>query len=295
MFSVPEHFAAFTVTRTGEAGRQWIERLPRLVEALCRQWNLVIDGSTPMHGGLSVVVPVHHGDVACVLKVGWVDESTAHEALALSAWKGNGAVRLFAAEPESGALLLERLDSGRSLNDVGVEEAVIVAGRLLRRLAIPAPERVPRLRDVAELFSQTLPERWERCGRPLPRRRLDQARGLAVELGPSAGGLLVNYDLIYADVLAGDREPWLVVDPKVVAGDPEYGVAQLLWRRLEEMQSQQGGLGLYFQMLIEAAELDSKRARLWTLVRCVDYWLWGRSIGLTKDPARCQAITDWLT
>jgi streptomycin 6-kinase len=96
---------------------------------------------------------------------------------------------------------------------------------------------VPRLRAVAEQFSQTLPERWERCGRPLSRRLLDQARGLAVELGPSAGGLLVNYDLIYADVLAGDREPWLVVDPKVVAGDPEYGVAQLLWRHLEEMQA----------------------------------------------------------
>jgi hypothetical protein len=48
-------------------------------------------------------------------------------------------------------------------------------------------------------------------------------------------------------------------------------------------------------MLIEAAELDLERARLWTLVRCVDYWLWGRSIGLTEDPARCQAITDWLT
>jgi streptomycin 6-kinase len=123
---------------------------------------------------------------------------------------------------------------------------------------------------------------------------LDRACQLASELGPSAGTLLVNYDLIYADVLAGEREPWLVVDPKVVSGDLEYGVAQLLWRRLEEMQARRG-LDYYFQSLTEAAGLDAALTRSWTFVRCVDYWLWGTSIGLTEDPARCKAITDWLT
>jgi streptomycin 6-kinase len=198
-----------------------------------------------------------------------------------------------AAQPALGAMLLERLDSRRSLNDVDLEEAVAVAGCLLRRLAVTAPEGPPRLKDVAERLSETLPERWERYGRPMPRRRLDAARDLAIQLGACAGGLLVNYDLHYADVLAGEREPWLAVDPKVVVGDPEYGVGQLLWRRLEAMQAQ-GGLDRHFQALTEAAGLDPDLARSWTLVRCVDYWLWGLSVGLTEDPARCEAITDWL-
>ncbi|HZO87683.1 MAG TPA: aminoglycoside phosphotransferase family protein [Chthonomonadaceae bacterium] len=292
MITIPEDFAIATINREGDAGRQWIDHLPNLVEGLCQQWGLVIDGR-PMHGYLGLVVPVRQGSERCALKVAWRDESTAHEAIALATWNGKGAVRLLAAEPTRGAMLLERLNSRRTLNDVGVEEAIAVAGHLLRRLAVPAPEGLARLKEVGGRLSETLPERWERYGRPMPRRQLEVACDLAVQLGASAGGLLVNYDLHYADVLAGEREPWLAVDPKVVVGDPEYGVAQLLWRRLEDMQAQ-GGLDRHFQALIEAAELDSDLARSWTLIRCVDYWLWGLSVGLTEDPARCKVILDWL-
>lgn len=293
MIQIPEDFAAYTVMRAGDAGRQWIERVPELVETCCQQWSLVIDGA-PMHGGLSIVVPVRQGAERCVLKVGWEDDSTVYEALALLAWNGEGTVRLFAAHPEWNVLLLERLDSRRSLNDVGLEEAIAVAGHLLRRLAILPPAGLPSLRSVAARLAETFPRRWERYGRPLPRQRLERARDLALQFGPSSGGLLVNYDLIYADVLAGEREPWLVVDPKVVVGDPEYGVAQLLWRRLEEIHIE-GGLERHFEALIEAASLDAELARSWTFVRCVDYWLWGVSIGLTEDPARCEAILNWLS
>jgi streptomycin 6-kinase len=127
----------------------------------------------------------------------------------------------------------------------------------------------------------------------MPRHLLDQACDLAAQLGRSTERLLVNYDLHYADVLASEREPWLAVDPKVVVGDPEFGVAQLLWRRLEDIEAQ-GGLERHFRLLTEAAALDHQRARAWTLVRCVDYWLWGLSVGLTEDPARCEIIVNWL-
>ena len=292
MIIVPEEFVIATVAREGDAGRQWADGLPDLVKTLCDQWDLMVDGA-PMHGYLGLVVPVRQGDEPAVLKVSWVDESTTGEAAALSAWAGQGAVRLLAVESPLGAMLLERLDDRRSLSDVGIEEAVGIAGRLLRRLAIPAPDGLRLLRTVAGDLSRNLPGRWERYGRPMPRRFLDLARDLASQFGAAGGTLLVNYDLHYADVLASKREPWLVVDPKVVVGDPEFGVAQLLWRRLEDLAAQ-GGLGRHFQVLTEAAELDPALARSWTLVRCVDYWLWGLSIGLTNDPARCATIINWL-
>ena len=292
MIIVPEDFAIATVAREGATGRMWVDALPDLVRALCARWDLVVDGPA-MHGYLSIVVPVSQGDEPCVLKVSWIDESNTDEAAALAAWGGQGAVRLLKVEPALGAMLLERLDFSRSLNDVGIEEAVGIAGRLLRRLAIPAPDGLRLLRTVAGDLARNLPERWERYGRPMPRRWLDQARDLAIQFGPSTGNLLVNYDLHYADVLASRREPWLVVDPKVVVGDPEFGIAQLLWRRLEEIEAQ-GGLDRHFRVLTEAAVLDHALARSWTLVRCVDYWLWGLSIGLTYDPARCETIINWL-
>lgn len=292
MFQVPGNFAANTAAWYSDVGREWIERLPLMVEVLCEQWGLVIDGS-PMHGGLSVAIPVQRGGELCILKVGLKDETTQEEALALAVWNGNGAVRLLAEEPSMGGMLLERLDSRRSLNDVGLEEALSIAGSLLCRLSIPAPLGVPLLRETGVRLAEELPERWERCNCPMSRSLMERAAALSVDLAPAAKTLLVNYDLIYEDVLAGEREPWLVVDPKVIAGDPEYGVAQLLWTRLEEMQ-ERGGLKHHFNVLVSVAELDPELTRLWTLVRCVDYWLWGVSVGLTEDPKRCRVICDFL-
>jgi streptomycin 6-kinase len=293
MITVPQAFATATVSREGDAGRRWIDELPQMIEDLCQQWNLVVDGPV-MHGYLGLVIPVRQGYEPCVLKVSWIDESTVGEAIALTAWNGQGAVRLLATQPALGALLLERLDHRRSLNDVGIAEAIEVAGHLLRRLAIPAPSGLRSLDAVAQDLYRTLPERWEQCGRPLPRHWLEQACDLAGQPGASSGKLLVNYDLHYADVLVGEREPWLAVDPKVVVGDLEFGIAQLLWCRLEDIEAQ-GGLDRHFHILTEAAMLDPGLTRCWTLVRCVDYWLWGVSVGLTYDPARCEAIIHWLT
>lgn len=293
MISIPEEFAVATVAREGEAGSAWVAALPDLVQAMCERWSLVVDGPV-MHGYLGLVFPVRRADEPCVLKVSWADESTTGEVAALTAWSGRGAVRLLAFEPALNAMLLERLNFRRSLNNVGIDEAVSIAGSLLRRLAIPAPDGIRLMQTVAENLSRSLPDRWERLGRPLPRRVLDQACDLATLLGVAGGGVLVNYDLLYGDVLASEREPWLVVDPKVVVGDPEFGMAQLLWRRLEDIQAQ-GGLDRHFRRLTEAAALDPVLARAWTLVRCVDYWLWGASISLTEDPARCAVIIDWLS
>lgn len=292
MIEIPAEFSAGTITREGEAGRRWIAALPDLIREICTRWELAIDGS-PMHGALGLVVPVRRGAEPAALKVSWRDEATVEEAAALAAWDGRGAVRLLAADAAVDALLLERLDPRRSLDGVSITEAMGIAGRLLRRLAIPAPAGFRSLRVEAGALVEHLPERWDQCGRPLPRRVLDQAREIAAQLGPAACDLLVNYDLHYTDVLASAREPWLAVDPKVVVGDPEYGPAQLLWNRLDDIEAG-GGLERQFRVLIEAAALDPALCRAWTLVRCVDYWLWGLSVGLTEDPVRCQRIVAWL-
>ena len=292
MLTAPEAFARDTITREGDAGRAWIAELPRRIEALCMQWRLVVDGPV-MHGYLGLVIPVRRGDEPCALKVAWIEDFSADEALALATWNGQGAARLIEVEPALGAMLLERLDHRRSLEDIDIVTAVVVAGRLLRRLAIPAPPGLRPMQDIAAEMRRTMPDRWERFGRSMPRRVLDRACDLAAQLGASASRLLVNYDLHYGNVLAGAREPWLVVDPKVVAGDPEFGVAQLLWRRLEDIQAQ-GGLDRHFLALSEAAELDVTLTRAWTFARCADYWLWGLSVGLTEDPARCAAVIRWL-
>lgn len=293
MIVVPERFAADTVVREGAAGQAWLDQLPDLIATLCRQWRLQVDDSV-MHGGLSLAVPVLREDDACVLKVSWMDKSTRAESLALVTWDGRGAVRLLEAAPQYGAMVLERLDFTRSLNDVSIREAIPIVGQLLRRLAVPAPAGVTTTREWKQEALEIMPQRWAQFGQAMPRQVLDRACELTAQMADSTDTLLVNYDLHYLDTLAGEREPWLVIDPKVVVGEPEFGVAQLFWCRLEDIEAQ-GGFEAHFRTLVEAAELDAELTRVWTYVRCVDYWLWGLRVGLTHDPARCERIVRYLS
>lgn len=292
MIDVPADFATAAVNRAGRSGREWADALPALVEDLCVRWGLAVDG-VALHGHLGLVVPVRRGAEPCALKVSWQDATTLHEGPALAAWGGRGTVLPLDHEPAAGALLLERLDFGRTLADIGADEAVTAAGHLLRRLSIPAPPGFACLPDLAAALPARLDRQWERLGRPFSRRLLDAAARLAAEYGPTAAGQLVNGDLHYENVLAGHREPWLVIDPKPLMGDPEYAVAPLIWRRFADMD---GVAGIRSRLvgLAETAGLDPDRARAWTVVRTVDYWLWALGLGLTEDPRMCRAVAEAL-
>lgn len=292
MIDVPADFVTAAVKRAGRSGKEWIDSLPALVESLCARWGLAVDG-TPLHGHLGLVVPVRRGEEPCALKVSWQDSTTLHEASALVAWNGQGTVLLLDHEPTAGALLLERLDAGRTLCDVDADEAVTTAGLLLRRLSVPAPQGFASLRDLAASLPTRLHLKWEQLGRPFSRRLVDTAAGLAAEYGPTAGGQLVNGDLHYENVLAGHREPWLAIDPKPLTGDPEYAVAPLVWRRFAELDGV-AGLRARLASLTETAGLDADRVDAWTIVRTVDYWLWALGIGLTEDPRMCRTVTEAL-
>ncbi len=122
LISVPERFAADTLTREGEAARPWLARLPGLVRELCVRWGLRVT-SDPLHGYMALVVPVLRGDARYALKVSWLDHETVNEAPALALWNGDGAVRLLDADDAAGALLLEWLDPRRSLAEADLSVA----------------------------------------------------------------------------------------------------------------------------------------------------------------------------
>ena len=120
---IPAAFAAGVVQAAGDDGRAWLAGLPAVLARLCADWSLTSEEPV-RYGYLSLVVPVRRADERLVLRVSRLPHTVAREALALTAWRGRGAVRLRAARPESGALLLERLHGDRSLHDLPITEAV---------------------------------------------------------------------------------------------------------------------------------------------------------------------------
>jgi streptomycin 6-kinase len=282
----------------GSQWAAWLDRLPGLVETLMDDWELAPDGPS-MHGFCSLVLPVRaEGDRRYVLKVTWDgDEESQHEGLALQHWAGRGTVRMFRADPHRRALLLERLHED-DLNGVpDVEACEIVAG-FYRRLHVPA---LPQLRTVTSYV-----ERWLADlaalprDAPIPRRLVEQALAVGRDLvvDPGSVGRIVHGDLHGENVLAGDREQWLVIDPKPMSGDPHYEPAPMLWNRWDEVTSSgdvRGALRRRFHALIDTAGLDEPRAREWVVVRMVLNASWTLADATRSERQLDDDDRDWIT
>lgn len=251
----------------GPSGADWAAGLPRLLADLLDHWDL-----TPTAAGLTgwtaVVVPVSRAGEALVLKVVWPHREAVAEPLALRHWAGNGAVRLVAADPSRGGLLLEALDPTRDLMEEPVEQACELIGTLMGRLHVPAPPRVPTLSDWLDRQLARLPLHSD----TVPRRMLDHAGSLMRNLAtrPDLDGTLLHTDLHFQNVLAGDREPWLAIDPKPLAGRPGFELPPVLWNREAELgtgSALRWSVRHRLQVVCEAAGIDEEEARAWVVVR----------------------------
>jgi streptomycin 6-kinase len=284
---LPESFLAYA--GRGPAWATFLERLPALLRELLEEWELTPDND-PTHGYAAVVLPVRTaGGRPAVLKVGWPHEEAEHEHLALQHWHGNGAVQLLRADPRRFALLLERLHREDLTELWDLQACEIVAG-LYGRLHVAAPPQLRTLTSYVERWTADL-SRLPRSA-PVPRRLVEQAVALGRDLAadPGSTGTMIHGDLHYENVLAGDREPWLVIDPKPVSGDPHYEVAPLLWNRREELAGDvRGGLRRRFLTTVDAAGLDEDRARDWVVVRMVHNAMWE----LAEHPGAPDR--EWLT
>lgn len=282
----------------------WLAALPRLVRTVVEEWGLTHDGPA-MHGTSALVVPVRTpGGAPAVAKFGWPHDEMQHEHLALQAWRGDGAVRLYRADPHRHVLLLERAHAEESLTAVETLEACAVVAGLYRRIHIPA---LPQLRTLSSYVTRWTDDlRSLPADAPVPRRLVEQAVSLADELSSdeSSAGTMIHGDLHYGNVLAADRQPWLVIDPKPVSGDPHYEVAPLLWNRWEEIVAAgnvRDAVRRRFHTLVDSAELEEDRARNWVIVREMHNALWtireaegrrGRPLSAeqTDEITRCISI-----
>jgi streptomycin 6-kinase len=276
------------------AGRIWFSSLPLLIEEVCRNWRLEFDGDRVFHGYNAIVVLARREGLPLALKFVWPPEAASKEADALEMWHGRAMVQMADVHKELGVLLLERLDPDRTLRSLGPPRAAAAAGLLIRRLAIPPPEGLRSLRVLIADSGRAMVEAQQRLGNPVPERWMDEAIEISKYFRDHAGtDQLIHADLHYDNILAGSREPWLAIDPRPVAGEPEASVPPLMWTREDYMESDEEIRGM-LAVLAAAGDLDRERTRQWAIVRCVDYLLWGLEHGLTHDPVRCRRILEAL-
>lgn len=242
----------------------WLERVPELVAECVEEWQLEL-GEPYEAGAAGYAVRAALTDgTPTVLKLIYPHREAEHEADALELLAGNGAVRLLARDDARSAMLLERCEPGTALAENGGEKALDVLVELLPRHWVRAGEPFHTLAEEAAWWIDDLPEQWEQSGRAIERRLVDAAVDALGLLSESQGEqVLLNQDLHGDNVLAAEREPWLVIDPKPLLGEREFAVAPIV--RSFELGSSRADVLYRLDRLTSELGLDRERARGWTI------------------------------
>jgi streptomycin 6-kinase len=262
VIEIPRELVASLLSYGEESGRAVVAMLPGRAAEFLDRWELRLAGPS-MYGRVSLVLPVVRPDGArAVLKLQQRDEETEGEWLALRTWAGDGAVRLLEHDAATGTLLL-----------VGAPPAAEPAGE---GGAGPAAV-LCRGRQGGDGGAGGAAGTAVGGGGARGAAAAGRHHGADAAQGAGGGGVAAG-DLHFGNVLTAEREPWLVIDPKPLVGDPGFELLPALWDGT-------GGDDVLwrFDLMTEVLGLDRERARAWTLGRVLQNSLWRAENGRGPD------------
>ncbi|TCC56931.1 hydroxyurea phosphotransferase [Kribbella pittospori] len=281
-----------------ERSPEWLASLPGTAATYLDRWQLSITGE-PLSGEASLILPVVRQDgTEAMLKLQSVNDESEGEALGLRTWNHDDVVEVLEDDPATSTLLLERLEP-RTLEDLPdhVEATRILAELLVRLSAVQAPPGIRRLADIAGGMVEDAPGLIPRLVDPADRRLVRRFVDQVTELLPDSGDRLLHWDLHYANVMAAQRQPWLVIDPKPLAGDPGFDVFPVLWNRWDDLVAT-GDLPKAIRhrldLMLEVTGIDRDRALGWTAGRILQNVLWFTEDGATRIEDELAAVAAAL-
>ncbi len=250
-----------------KSGARWLKKLPSVVSEVAKQWELEV--GLPYSGGsASYVASATRNGHAVVLKIQWPHEECTFEVDALKAWAGEGAVKLLAHNRERHALLLEHCSPGTYLPGSECKDKLAEIVALLPRLWLPARAPFKSLEQEANSWADSIYKNWENARHPCDREMIELSYRFLRMLASTQGEqVLVNQDLHGENILAAQREPWLVIDPKPLNGEREFGLASVV-RSFELGHSRDEVIGRLDRSARELG-LDRERARMWSIAQTV--------------------------
>ena len=284
---VPENLR-WIAERSGPDIKAFVDSLPRRIAELEDLWEIKVGEPYDPGGFSSFTARATRADgEPCVLKLAYEWEPTRCEYDALRAWDREGAVRLLEGEPFT--MLLERCEPGVpiwSAADFDTADAELLP--ILKRLWKPAPAGPPwlKLRDLAGLMAERIATHYELSDKPFDVAHVRFAQRFAHDASEFTGAeFLLHGDFHQENVLSATREPWLVIDPSPIVGDPAYDAAFLATDRAHEMTNAVAASRVAARLDRYAAELELDRGHLAA-------WALTRSVSISINPVFVNA--DWM-
>ncbi len=269
--NLPPVFVNNVIQSFGEAGRRYLADLPALLDEAARRWGLTLGEPFLLSYNYACAATLADGTPA-VLKIGVPNAELTSEIAALRLYDGEGACRLYAADPERGLLLEERLLPGTMLHLAGLddERQTVLAADVMRRLWRPAPPDAPLL-SLRGWFDELrgLRPRFGGGTGPFPPRLVEAVEALLPGLWTdSSPPVVLHGDCHHYNILQSERG-WLAIDPKGVVGPAEYEPAPLMlnpWGNLAARPEARAVSRRRLEILSERLGLD--RQKLWAWAVC---------------------------
>ena len=217
----------------GESGNVWLTQLPELIHYVEQQYDLTIAQPVPNLSFNFVAPAISTNGQELMVKLGVPNKELSSEIASLELCGGRGTVNLIDADAERGILIQERLRPGHSLVPTFPEDdemATQVTAEVMQKFWQPVPQENPFPTVYDWSFGlKKLRQMFDGGVGPFPQDLVDEAENLYAELIPSMDDVVVLHgDLHHDNILAATREPWLIIDPKGVIGEPAYEVGAFL-------------------------------------------------------------------
>ncbi|MFS8506939.1 MAG: aminoglycoside phosphotransferase family protein [Candidatus Babeliales bacterium] len=216
----------------GIKGIEWLDALPILIKQCVNAWELqdlqVVENLT-----YNYVMFGTNGDKQIVLKLGCDTQAVQREYTTLVAYKDYGAVSMFDYSKELGALLLEHLNPGGSLETLFAQhdkKATQYAARLLEKLH-KAPFNVgmniPLLQQEVPFFDKDYSQL-----EPFKQKAIELRHRLLVS---ENNEVLLHGDFHQGNIVLSGIDDWKAIDPAGMLGNPLYDVAVYIRNPLKKL------------------------------------------------------------
>jgi streptomycin 6-kinase len=211
----------------------WLHGLAGLIASMEQEWSISVGRCyQDATEALVAEATLADGTLAVLkLRIPGPDNDARNEVTVLRLARGDGCVRLLRADPERGALLLERL--GRPLHELGLplaQRLEILCAAAARVWRPAAGCGLPTGADKGRWLTAFITATWEELGRPCSERAVGYALACAADriaAHDDARAVLVHGDVHKWNALQADAG-FKLVDPDGLLAEPEYDLGVLM-------------------------------------------------------------------
>jgi streptomycin 6-kinase len=281
MFYIPNELKTMMLAR-GENGKQWLNELSKVIEALETKWDIEVTRAFPNCYCNYVAEAKTRGGEQVVLKIGFPDDEFIREVAYLKELHGIAVPRIINLDMSLNAVLMEKIEPAKTLVAVHEDEAISIAASLMKKLWKPIPSKhnfidtdfqyadFIRLSDgvnALNLLSEKVIEQAKQAYEFLKSTRQEE--------------VLLHGDLHHYNILHDQERGWTAIDPVGVIGERGYEFTAFLKNppNIGHETDLKGILTNRIDQFSRLLDIETKRLLLWGQFQSALATLWASEDG----------------